>query len=87
MKKLISACLIAMLGMSPLANGTTKMAAATFEATFEIAEACAVKSGFTHPVVSCQYNTPYTTQHAETSGNAFHVNSASRGSNIWTVTF
>jgi hypothetical protein len=87
MKKLIPTCLIATLGMTQLANGATKTASASFEATFEIAEVCAVESGFANPVVNCQYNTPYTTQHAQTSGNAFHRNIASRGSNIWTVTF
>jgi hypothetical protein len=87
MKTLTSALLIATLGLSQWANGSTKTASATFEATFEIAEVCAVESNFTNPVVNCQYNSPYTTQHAETSGNGYHMNTASRGSHIWTVTF
>ena len=86
MKTLTSALLITLLAISQLANGTTKSASASFDVSFEITEACAVESSYTNPVVNCQYNSPYVTQHAERSRNPLQFSAASQA-RLWTVTF
>jgi hypothetical protein len=87
MKTFTSALLIALLGVSQLANAGTKSVSASFQTTFVIAEACAVNSSAKEPVVNCQFNTPFQAQHADKNGNATHIDTVSSQDNVMTVTF